>query len=347
MISQQRLFTAYIDLSFLRKLLRSKPDPISDSDQDWMGIWQSVFSFLRRRARVIVDGREEKVLDSEVLTHVLLSDGQPQNVEFEPGISEQIDGKNGWLGEEPFSVFFFEECDTPLRMLREKTGLLFLCHDELNSRWPRLFQSNTIDLHGDNSTFEWNDLSPHARPLNTIIIADKYAYQQLASHSNFTQNLGDLLETLLPDHTPEHPIDIAIVTGLQKAVAERYEVRDLFQTARSFLDDKFGHLDIHLRLLDFDQNQHEDRFLITNYGIFFSGDSFDYFREDGSLRKNTLVKYLPMRGHETEALRRLRRFSNINFDPPLRYVDGNRVQLAEGDPRNRLLDWVQNHVAQK
>lgn len=68
---------------------------------------------------------------------------------------------------------------------------------------------------------------------------------------------------------------------------------------------------------------------------------------DSRPRKNTLVKYLPMRGHETEALRRLRRFSNINFDPPLRYVDGNRVQLAEGDPRNRLLDWVQNHVAQK
>lgn len=348
MPSKQRLFTAYVDLPFLRKLLRSKPDPISDSDRGWMEIWQSVFSFLRRHARVIVDGKKEEVLESEVLTHVLLSDGQPENVEFEPGVSNQLDGGNSWLGEDPFSVFLFEECNRSLRDLRRETGLLFLCHDDLDNRWPPLFQPGVVDLHGDADFFRWKDLSKHARPLNSILVVDKYAYQQLTTQSKFARNIGGLLTALLPDHAPAHPIHIAIFTDLQEAIDDKgRKISDLYEVARRFIGDNLGHLEIQLRLLGLDkddQNQHKDRFLFTNYGIFFSGDSFDYFDEDG-LQTDTLVKYLPLKGHEDAALRRLEKFGKLNFSPPSgNDTDGSPLDLAEGDLRNRLLDWVQNRA---
>lgn len=345
MISQQRLFTACIDLSFLRKLLRSKPDPIDDLDESWMDVWNSVFSFLRQHARVIVDGKKEEVFSSETLTRVLLSDGQTENVEFKPGISTQVGGEDCCLEKNPFSVFLLDDCNRPLGVLRKETGLLFLRHDDLDDRWSSLFQADAIDLHGSGSSFKWEDLSQHARPLNSILIVDKYAYHQLASQSKFTQNLGALLAALLPAHTPAHPIHIAIFTGLQKAINdEGRQISDLFETARNFLDNRFDHLDIQLRLLGFDEDQHEDRFLFTNYGFFFSGDSFEYFREDGTLQKDTLVKYLPLKGHESEVFRRLKRFGEISFSPPVGFDprDG-RIQLAKGGPGNRLLDWVQNH----
>jgi hypothetical protein len=343
---QERIFTAYIDLSFLKRLLHSKPDPIDDLDEHWMDVWKNVFSFLRQHARIIIDGEQEEVLSSETLTRVLLSDGQTENVEFKAGISDQLDGGNSWLGEDPFSVFLFEECNRPLGELRKETGLLFLHHDDLDDRWAPLFQPDKVDLQGDDSSFKWEDLSQHARPLNSILVVDKYAYHQLASKSKFAQNLGGLMASLLPGHTPAHPIHITIFTGLQKAIDDGRQISDLFETARDFLDDRFDHLDIQLRLLGFDEDQHEDRFLFTNYGFFFSGDSFEYFREDGTLQKNTLVKYLPLKGHEPEVLRRLKRFGEISFSPPVGFDprDG-RIPLAEGEPGNRLLDWVQSRSA--
>lgn len=341
---QQRLFTAYVDLSFLEKLLRNKPDPIDDANGEWMDIWRDVFAFLRQHATVIVDGKQEEVFGDKTLTQVLLSDGQP-DVEFEPGITSQIDGEDSWLGEDPFSVFLFEDQDASLRELRMETGLLFLRHKDLTDRWSLLFQSSSIDLHGNDSSFRWKDLAQHARPLNSILVVDKYAYSQLASRSKFVENLGSLLSTLLPDHTPGHSIHVAIVTGLKEAYEDKgYRVSDLFETVRSFLDDRFGHLDIRLRLLGFDQDQHEDRFLFTNYGFFYSGDSFDYFQEDGTLQKDTLVKYLPLKGHETEARKRLARFGKINVSPSSMITGGERVRLAEGDLGHRLLDWTLNQT---
>lgn len=342
---QQRLFTAYIDLSFLKKLLRNKPDPIDDTDGSWMDIWRSVYTFLRQHAKVKVDGKKEEVFSDETLTQVLLSEGQPDSVEFKPGITSQIDGEDSWLGEDPFSVFLFEDQDASLRELRMETGLLFLRHEDLTRRWSLLFQSSSIDLHGDDSSFRWKDFAQHARPLNSILVVDKYAYNQLASRSKFVKNLGGLLSTLLPKHTPGHSIHVAIVTGLKKAYEDKgYRVSDLFETVRSFLDDQFGHLDIRLRLIGFDQDQHEDRFLFTNYGFFHSGDSFDYFQDDGTLQKDTLVKYLPLKEHETEVRRRLERLGKINVSPSSMIIGGEPIRLAEGDLGHRLFDQVLNQT---
>ena len=343
---QQRLFTAYIDLSFLKKLLRNKPDPIDDPDGSWMDTWWDVFTFLHRHAIVIVDGEPKEVFSDETLTHVLLSHGQPDSVKFEPGVTSQIDGEASWLGEDPFSVFLLEDQDASLRELRMETGLLFLRHEDLTRRWSLLFQPSSIDLHGDDSSFRWKDLAQHARPLNSILVVDKYAYKQLVSRSTkFVKNLGGLLSTLLPKHTPGHSIHVAIVTGLKKAYYDkRYRVSDLFETVRSFLDDQFGHLDIRLRLIGFDQDQHEDRFLFTNYGFFYSGDSFDYFRDDGTLRKDTLVKYLPLKGHETEVRKRLERFGKINVSSSSKTIGGEPSRPAEGDLGHRLFDRVLNQI---
>lgn len=342
---QDRLFTAYIDLSFLKRFLKSKADPIDEEEAEWMDVWQSVWTFIRRHARqIVVDGREEEVLNSDTLTRVLL-DWSP-SLEFEPGITDQIDGTESWIRDEPFSVFLFEDCEKPLKSLRKETGLLFLNHEDLEDRWLALFRSTTIDLHGDTS-FDWKDLTPHASPLNSILIVDRYAYDQLASRSEFARNLGGLLEAVLPTRNLSHSIDVAIFTDLQKAIDEDgREVSELFNTTREFLDDRFDHLNIRLRLLGLqghDEDHHEDRLLFTNYGFFLSGDSFDYFREKGT--KDTLMSYLPLKGHEPEALRRLRRFSMIDFEPPQGYDrKGDLIRLAKGDPGNRLLDWVQNQT---
>jgi hypothetical protein len=348
MAQQKRLFTAYIDLPFLRRFLRGKADPIEEDDTEWVDTWQSVYSFLRRHTQqIVVDGREEEVFSSDTLKSVLLSSGQP-DVQFEPGISDQIDGQESWIGDDPFCVFLFGDCEKSLESLRKETGLLFLNYESLKERWLSLFQPSTIDLHGDTASFDWEEIVPHARPLNSILIVDRYAYHQLASRTEFARNLGGLLEALLSDQNPSHSIDIAIFTDLQKAIDEDgREIANLFKTGRGFFDNRLSTLNLRFRLLGLQshsEDHHEDRLLFTNYGFFLSGDSFDYFQEGGT--KDTLLSYLPLKGHEPEALRRLRRFSMIDFEPP-EAVDrnGDPIRLAQGDLGNRLLAWVQNRAS--
>lgn len=345
MSSQEHLFTAYIDLSFLKRLLRSKPDPLEDLDGNWPETWRDVFSFLRQHARVVVDGTEEEVLGDEVLTRVLLSSGLAQP-KFKPGIAKQVAHGNTSIVENPFTVFLFEDCEKPLEVLRKRTGLLFLQHGDLNSRWPLLFQSHSFDVHDGEPTFGWDDLIPHAQPLNAIMVVDKYAFGQLASPPKFAQNIGKLLLSLLPDEPPDCPIHITIVTGLKKAIGDhRHKIESLFDTASHFLRKQTSKLNIQLRIMGFQKNQHEDRLVFTNYGMFLSGDSFDYFREDGTIRKDTLIEYIPIKGHEAEVFRRLSRFGQLDAKVPCAVnYKAEVVSLACGWEGNRLLECAKGNI---
>lgn len=205
--------------------------------------------------------------------------------------------------------------------------------------WLKRFGSETVDV-SQNSSFEWDDLRPHADPSNAIVVVDKYAFAQMASVKILRSNLGPLLLSLLPEEVPDWPVHITIVTDLATAVVEKGQsVNDLYDTLSSFLKDHRSDLDIYLTLLGLSSSKHEDRYVFTNYGFFASGDSFDFFREDGSLYKDTLLQYIPIPQHEKEVVRRLQRFEDLSHSPPKVVKPGGQTTLlAAGHQTNPLLD---------
>ena len=342
--------TAYLDRPFLDKLFQSKPDLAASPDDRWPETWQNVYRFLQRSARIVVDASREEIESESILTRFFLSSGQWSHVDPRPGISEQYSDPGSAKIDDPYSVFLFDNPDIPVNDLRQQKGLLFLRHNDLDKHWLRLFSEHVIDVQSKTcNPFVWEQLNLHTEPLNAILIADKYAFAPF-KESEFEENIGALLCTVLPKGPLDRRFHVTIVADLKLAFAgkgnkpppkEPWYPEDIYHSVRSFIEKCRPDLEFFVTVVGYKpKNGHKDRFVFTNYGLFTSNDSFDFFK-DGELEKETLIQYLPNSTHgESVAVHRLRRFAELCSSPRKAY-DPRRseaVQLAEGDFRNRLLD---------
>lgn len=355
-----RFLTAYVDLPFLRKLFREKPEDLSTTpDDDWPMVWQNVYRFLQRSANIVVGAEEDVVRSDRALARFLFGGGFYRHVEFHPELpGRYADPGSVDADEHPFSVFLMESPEVPTDMLRERKGLLFLQVEDLTTHWPQLCSEHVLNVlpsdgapHGH--SFEWEDLKGHADPLNTIVIADKYAYRQFRSGS-YEENLGELLLALLPG-TLDDPVHLTLVTDLKTSLAKDFEPpadedwphpKDIREEIRDHLEEKRPELDLRLGVVGYSDEGHKDRFIFTNYGLFTSNDSFSFFK-DGRLNKETLVTYLPNSTRGAEVVkprlqRMAKRLTDLGSFNAAVYDHGpdDMILLADGDDKNRLLRAV-------
>lgn len=353
-----RFLTAHVDLPFLKKLFREKPEDLSTTpDDDWPMVWQNVYRFLQRSASIKV-GAEEDVIESDrALARFLFGGGFYRHVEFHP----ELPGRYADLGsvnadDHPLSVFLMESPEVPTDALRERKGLLFLRVEDLTAHWPQLCSEHVLNVLPDDrepgQPFEWKDLNGHAHPLNTIVIADKYAYKQFRS-GGYEENLGELLLALLPE-TLDHPVHLTVVTDLKASLAKDFEPpadedwphpKDIREEIRDHLEEKRPELDLRLGVVGYGDDGHKDRFIFTNYGLFTSNDSFSFFK-NGRLNKETLVTYLPSSTRGAQVVKpRLQRMAKhltdlASFDATAYDHGPDNILLADGDDKNRLLRAV-------
>lgn len=357
-----RFLTAYVDLPFLRKLFREKPEDLSTTpDDDWPMVWQNVYRFLQLSANIFVDAEEQVVRSDDAIARFLFGQGFHRHVEFHPGVSDRFtDPQSVEVDNHPHSVFLLENTDIPTRTLRDRTGLLFLKFEELNVQWSQVLEDHSLNvlpedrLPNGRCPFRWKDLQVHAVPLNAIVIADKYAYKQFYD-GGYRQNLGKLLLALLPS-TLDFPVHITLVTDLTKSVKNDCETspekdwphpKDIREEIRGHLDEHRPELDFRLGVVGYGDDGHKDRFIFTNYGLFTSNDSFSFF-DDGDLDKETLVTYLSSSMHgscvvEPRLKRMAKYLNNLNTfnTAPYSGGSGREILLADGDDQNRLLDIVE------
>jgi hypothetical protein len=338
-MSDSRFLTAYVDLPFIEKLWASKPDLVADPYDERPDIWRSVCGFLQRNARIVVDVDRETLEARPRLQAFLFDTGQVRHVRLNPDVTQNLSRVDQLREENPYTLFLFESPDIPVHDLREQTGLLFLRYDDLERDWLRLFRHHNIDIGAESGeAFEWGCLQRHGSPLNSIIVADKYAYNQFVNNT-FEENLGALLLALLPDriNSTSH---ITLVTDLWTAYQEkRLKPNEIYDRIEDHIATHRTDLEVSLTVSSYGSGAgHKDRFIITNYALFASNDSFEFFR-DGALRKETFVHHLPLSENGSKVKRRLKRLAEINSSPP-EYPRPNQrgLLLGSGSGENRLLD---------
>lgn len=333
-----RFLAAYVDLPFLKKLFQSAPDSLlSPADEKWPEVWQNVYQFLQRSARIVIDAKEEEVLSEKLLSDYLLASGQYKHVDFKPNLKETLADSELYVND-PFSVFLLENKKLDLDKLRSRTGLLFLRHEDLREDWTRLFSDHVLDVNDSSPPFRWTNLCPHATPLNSIIVADRYAYTQFHDgprSESFEQNLGALMDALLPAGPLDDYLHLTLVTNL-KPLLNKHNVQpsDVAGHLRSFLESRRPQLDILLTVLGYREGGHKDRFIFTNYGLLTSNDSFSFFSNE-SLTKETLVHHFPNSGERSQIVRR-----RLHRMLELQKGRMSQGEWCYGDFRNRLLENV-------
>jgi hypothetical protein len=354
-----RFLTAYVDLPFLKKLFREKPEDLGATpDDDWPMVWQNVYRFLQLSADIVVDAEEQVIESQRIVARFLIGGGFYRHVDFQPGVSERFTDPGSFeVDSHPFSVFLLEDADVPSSTFRNQTGLLFLDFEDLKVHWSQVLEAHSLNvlpkdrIPGGRRPFQWEDLQVHAGPVNAVVIADKYAYRQFYNGA-YKKNLGELLLNLVPD-VLSHPVHITLVTDLTESIKKDCETspkedwphpKDIRKEIRDHLDKHRPELDVRLGVVGYGDDGHKDRFIFTNYGLFTSNDSFSFF--DGrELDKETLVTYLPSSTHGSSVVEpRLKRMAKYlsNLDcfntAPYSGGSGKEILLADGDDRNRLLD---------
>lgn len=338
MSSSSRFLTAYVDIPFIEELMANKPESgldMADRKDISPGIWRGVCQFLRRNARMIVDV-DEDTLDSRPLIKGFLFQTGQFNVDLQPEVTKRLANPEQIHIEDPYTLFLMESPEISVEDLRRQTGLLFLRHSDLEHNWLRLFKQHEIDVWAEASeAFEWSHLQQHGCPLNALIVADKYAYNQFEKDT-FEENLGALLLSLLPDRV-DNSVHITLITDLWTAYEQKeISPNKIHDRIEDHLNIHRPNLDLSVTVLGYKQGSgHKDRFIITNYAWFTSNDSFDFFKGE-TLEKDTLVFHLPLSKNSSMFRRRLKRLASICKDPP-EYPVGNLL-LASGSAENRLLD---------
>lgn len=215
-----------------------------------------------------------------------------------------------------------------------------------------------MDTRGEHP-FTWKDLRRHALPLNTIIVADKYAFNLFHDGDRsepFRPSLGELLDALLPDAPLVDPVHLSLMTDLER-LYKKHEVKpaDVCDKIRAYVDRRHPDLSVYVTVYGYpENNEHKDRFIFTNYELFSSNDSFSFFRTDG-LHKETMLTYIPnsTRGSSVTAPR-LKRMATVRKRASTYYFtddkltgrgdldDAKEIRLASGADQNRLLDAVRD-----
>ena len=333
-----RFLTAYVDLPFIEKLWANKPELVADPYDESPDIWRSVCSFLQRDARIVVDV-DQKTLESRPrLQAFLFATGQVKQVSIDPGVTQSLSHPDH-IQENPYTLFLLESPEVAVDDLREQTGLLFLRYDDLARDWLRLFRQHNIDVGAESGeAFQWNRLQQHGWPLNSLVVADKYAYNQFVGDT-FEENLGALFLSLLPERIGQTS-HITLITDLWTAYQEKtLKPNEIHDRIEDHITAHRPGLDVSITVSSYKKEAgHKDRFIITNYALFASNDSFEFFR-NGTLKKETFVHHLPLSENGPTVKRRLRRLAEISNSPP-EYPRRNErnLLLGSGSAENRLLD---------
>jgi len=337
-----RFLTAYVDLPFIEEIFRNKPDEGSApyNERELWEVWHGVFDFLQRHARVILDGD----LDGHPeLQRFFLHTGE-WDLDLQPGASTRFIDPQHVSETNPYTIFLLEDPDIPVDDLRQETGLLFLRYEDLEHDWLRLFKHHNIDVGVEaDRLFEWGRLRQHGSPLNAIVVADKYAYKQF-SDNTFEENLGALLLSFLPERI-NNKAHITLVTDFWKAYEENQGVsitpNEIHDCIEDYLKQHRPDLEFAITVSSYRHGAgHKDRFIITNYALFTSNHSLDFFRSDGTLSKETFVHHLPLSENGSKVRRRIRRLADISSNPPSYPLPGKQGPLFLGSSSggNRLLN---------
>jgi len=337
-----RYLTAYVDLPFLQRFVASKPE---DAASDWIDVWKGVYNFIREHAQVVACFAKSEL--DPTLQRFLFD--YNSYIRFEPEAPHR-GGPEADLrriaDDHPRTVFFMEDPEVPVEEMRQSTGLLFARLDDLERLWPQLFDVHEIPVNTEREPpFRWELLTDHAQPLNAVVIADKYVYEEIKKDI-FDQNTGRLISALLPEAALVVPVHVTIVTNLEKLFeATEISPQQVYDQICSFLEEVRPDLDFHLTVLGYRETSHKDRFVVTNYGELSSNDSFAFF-ENGELKKDTKIIHLPSSSHGESTSRQLARIASLSQDPPCVFnfrseESGATVLLAAGDNINRLLDYAE------
>lgn len=283
----------YIDEPNLCSFIRAKNEVSEDE-------YEECNRLLRRQMHLIFNFSKERCKEDPRLQSWFLGRGNTGR-----GKSEEVDEfrakkfperpikvnfRNNMEWKVFSSMFLVDEDDEKIDSLKNTRSMLVGKVGEEVSLLLNLFCNDSYDLHSiynirDKSIFPgWDVLKKdgHIMPCSDIVIADRYLFDDELSEDLLDKNLLSLLR-LFAEEKKSSKVNIVFFTD---------EVEEVIRAKRkkqveSFFGKRSG---TKVTFVMYNYERPHDRFILTNYRIFRSGDSFNnYFDAKGNLKSKGLT----------------------------------------------------------
>ena len=269
----------YIDIENLRSFVHSKDKEDFDD----------CLRMLRRQLHVIYNTDKGAIKnDEEIIPWIQrISDGRGASEEVDLFLGEKFPQRpiksnsyNDWTRKKLSSVYLIKDID--ISKLKNKGCILLGDEGEELKILTRLFCGSDYDYHHlydlQKNFFSWEQLTEDNQllPCTDIVLNDRYLF---ANDESLVQyNLGGLLKALA--NNVKNKIDVVIFTKYDSLNV--FGIEKAHKIVKQTLKDITG-MKPNVTFVASNDSKiiGHDRFVITNYRLIRSGDSFIYFNTKG------------------------------------------------------------------
>jgi len=299
----------YCEFGFLEKFCDACPQTIGVPHAN-VKMWSEYLDLLCGSTDIVItdinenDYRErcdESVVTGQILLMILQShyDGK-KNLKYLPNESKSMEmyeqkgkGKDYFKLREQ-TVFLMNRNKEECKKKEEDYGLLFISMDNYYE-FSLLFSPDIQEINRD-SIF-WQCAKHYRHPCNTVILVDNFILKN--DNEIIKKNLTSLFTSLLPFQLNEIPLKIHIFT-------RRYEDRtrresennqknkqksEIIQQCIKSLNRPYSE-SIETKIIFINEYSDHDRYLLTNYALFYSG--YGFVLTDDQRQKGTSLSFFPI-----------------------------------------------------
>ena len=292
-----KYFISYIDEEFLEAFFNLKPTDM-EADGEEVEIWRHWKNFLQNKTDIDYTGKINFVdLAYESLMTQIFNDRlQGDNyLQINSGKLEKTSAKE-LVTEATKPTFIFRNNLQNPELTEANTGICCITGATFYEKWQHYFKPRSFAVSKNpinNRLEKWSDLFfTYRYPSNAFVIVDNYV---LSYEPNIKHNLLRLLkEVLYTSKFVKTEIDMIIVCeNFYKEIDDReVGIDKLYKEITGYLRNA-SFLNVNLCIV---KAKYHDRIILSNNFVITSGNSFNYFRYDGTtaLPENTTLKLTPL-----------------------------------------------------
>lgn len=284
-------FDTYCDLAFLERFVEGAPDPFSGGE---MGeVWHKVKNFFQKDTNLHVDASCED-LSERAARIITYRPGSRTEAYCDPDVLDYFEERAT-----PHTFFLVENTDAVPETLSRQFGAQPLSYEGFFDVWSRIgsYELRLVSSRekGGKQISSWEDLEKFAAPTQRLIVCDRYMFTENENgegeegeESRPEDNIFKLVSRLLPKRgrLKKH---VTLVGRPGDPVKWR-------RCLKEFLKREGFELDRVSVCVARPGETYHDRHIFTDYGLFISGNSFNYFNESGRVREKaeTILAFLPL-----------------------------------------------------
>jgi hypothetical protein len=212
----------------------------------------------------------------------------------------------------PYKLFFINKDKNTCDSLSKNFGFEYISIENLEDKWKTYSQRDDLHLPIDNVSnprFDnWAKLSHFKHPINSIVVFDKYLFNEMKNATiqqwSLNDNLMKIFENLFENKSNKLTLDLSIIIlrdfisppSTVPIPAGMNKLEYAHNRVLNFFNSNFPLINVNISIIHYDKHKHSSetehgRGIYTNYFYIFIEQGINIFNCSGQIINNSHLSY--------------------------------------------------------